>query len=86
MPTGIAMRCRFIVSEPGMGPGSWERSGCDQPAVTLILRQALAGDAADDLQVQGLGSRIAALFAEAALEEPIPEWHGEAAVAAMFEP
>lgn len=37
----------------------------------LILRQALAGDAADDLQGQGLGSRIAALFAEAALEEPI---------------
>lgn len=52
----------------------------------LILRQALAADAGDDLKGQGLGSRIAALFAAAALEEPIPEWHGEAAVAAVFEP
>jgi len=51
----------------------------------LILRQALAADPADAVQGPGLGSRIAALFAEVALEEPICDWHAEA-TAAVFEP
>ena len=34
----------------------------------------------------GLGSAIAALFADAALELPIPEWRGEQPQAALLEP
>jgi plasmid stability protein len=34
----------------------------------------------------GLGSAIAALFADAALERPIPEWRGEQPQAALLEP
>ena len=34
----------------------------------------------------GLGSRMAALFSEAGLEEPIPEWRGVESVPAPFEP
>ncbi len=34
----------------------------------------------------GLGSAIAALFADAALELPIPEWRGEEPQAAFLEP
>ena len=34
----------------------------------------------------GLGSAIAALFADAALELPIPEWQGEAPQVAFLEP
>ena len=52
----------------------------------LILRQALASDEDATPKRQGVGTRIAALFANAGLEEPIGEWQGETATAAMFEP
>ena len=34
----------------------------------------------------GFGSAIAALFADAALELPVPEWRGEEPQAALLEP
>lgn len=50
----------------------------------LILAQAVASEDVASSSSLGLGSRIAALFADAALEEPIPEWRGEVAVPASF--
>ncbi|MCP9792739.1 hypothetical protein KBZ16_13155 [Vulcanococcus limneticus Candia 3B3] len=37
-----------------------------------------------DEKPEGLGRRIAALFAEAQVEHPIPEWHGEEARPAVL--
>lgn len=50
----------------------------------LILAQALASEDAANSSRPGLGSRMMALFADAAVEEPIPEWRGEAAMPASF--
>ena len=52
--------------------------------VRLILAQAVASEEVARSSSSGLGSRMSALFADAALEEPIPEWRGEAAVPASF--
>ena len=51
----------------------------------LILAQAVAAEEAVSLSSVGLGSRMAALFSGATLEEPFGEWRGVAAVAAQFE-
>ena len=51
----------------------------------LILAQAVAADEDSSLNSVGLGSRMAALFSDAPLEEPISEWGGVAAAAAPFE-
>jgi hypothetical protein len=50
----------------------------------LILAQAVASDDVARSSSLGLGSRMAALFADATLEEPIPEWRWEAAVPASL--
>jgi hypothetical protein len=49
------------------------------------LEPALKEDSMMPLSA-GLGSAIAALFADAALELPIPEWQGEGPQAAFLEP
>ena len=51
----------------------------------LILAQAVAAEEAVNLSSVGFGSRMAALFSGATLEEPFSEWCGVAAVAAQFE-
>ena len=51
----------------------------------LILAQAVGAEEAVSLSTLGLGSRMAALFSGAMLEEPFSEWRGVAAVAAQFE-
>ncbi len=51
----------------------------------LILAQAVAAEEAVSLNSVGLGSRMAALFSGATLEEPFSEWRGVVAVAAQFE-
>lgn len=51
----------------------------------LILAQAVAADEDLSLGSVGLGSRMAALFSSATLEEPFSEWCDVAAVAAQFE-
>jgi hypothetical protein len=45
----------------------------------------VATDEDSSLSSVGLGSRMAALFSDAPLEEPISEWGGVAAAAAPFE-
>ena len=52
----------------------------------LILAQAVAREEEHGLCSPGLGSRLPALFSEAGLEEPIPEWRGVESVPAPFEP
>ena len=52
----------------------------------LILAQAVAREEEPGMGSPGLGSRMAALFSEAGLEEPIPEWRGVESVPAPFEP
>ena len=52
----------------------------------LILAQAVAREEAHGLCSPGLGSRMAALFSEAGLEAPIPEWRGVESVPAPYEP
>lgn len=44
--------------------------------VRVILAQAVARDEAPSSHTPGLGSRIAALFADVELEEPFREWRG----------
>ncbi|MGB5239729.1 MAG: plasmid stabilization protein [Prochlorococcaceae cyanobacterium] len=51
----------------------------------LILRQAAEAEQVQPEGV-GLGSQIAALFAGAGLETPIPEWQGHEAAPAAFDP
>ena len=51
----------------------------------LILAQAVGADEDISLSSVGLGSRMAALFSSATLEEPFSEWRDVAAVAAQFE-
>ncbi len=51
----------------------------------LILTQAVAAEEAVSLSSVGLGSRMAALFSGATLEEPFGEWRDVAAVVAQFE-
>ena len=52
----------------------------------LILAQAVARDEQTGIRSPGLGSRMAALFSEAGLEGPIPEWGGVECVPASLEP
>jgi plasmid stability protein len=52
----------------------------------VILARALASDHDADPETHGLGTRMAALFEDAGLEEPIGEWRGQAARPAGFEP
>ncbi|MFN6343925.1 MAG: FitA-like ribbon-helix-helix domain-containing protein [Cyanobium sp.] len=54
--------------------------------VRVILAQAVARDEAPSSHTPGLGSRMAALFADVGLEEPISEWRGVEPVPALFEP
>ena len=54
--------------------------------VRVILAQAVARDEAPSSHSPGLGSRMAALFADVGLEEPIREWRGVEPVPAPFEP
>lgn len=51
----------------------------------LILRQAAEAEQFQPERVR-LGSRIAALFAGAGLETPIPEWQGHEAAPAALDP
>jgi plasmid stability protein len=53
--------------------------------VRQILGKVVQEEAGMPLSA-GLGSAIAALFADAALELPIPEWRGEEPQAAPLEP
>ena len=48
----------------------------------LILAQAVTSDEHSSADTAGLGSRMAALFANAGLEEPISEWRGVDATSA----
>ena len=52
----------------------------------LILANAVARDEEPYSGSSGLGSRMAALFSEAGLEEPIHEWRGVESVPAVFGP
>ena len=54
--------------------------------VRVILAQAVARDEAPSSHTPGLGSRMAALFADVGLEEPISEWRGVEPVPAPVEP
>jgi antitoxin FitA len=51
----------------------------------LILAQAVTSDEESSPDTAGLGTRMAALFADAGLEEPISEWRGVEAISAPFE-
>ncbi|MFM9087042.1 MAG: FitA-like ribbon-helix-helix domain-containing protein [Cyanobium sp.] len=51
----------------------------------LILAQAALSDEASGMGSTGLGSRMAALFADAGLEEPISEMRGVEAIPELFE-
>ncbi len=53
--------------------------------VRLILAQAAASDEDTCRGAVGLGSRMAALFADAGLQEPLSEWRGVDAFPATFE-
>ena len=57
-----------------------------EEGVRVILAQAVARDEAPSSHTPGLGSRMAALFADVGLEEPIREWRGVEPVPAPFEP
>ena len=48
----------------------------------LILVRAVTNNEQSSLGTAGLGSRMAALFADAGLEEPISEWRGVEAISA----
>ena len=48
----------------------------------LILAQAVTSDEESSTDTAGLGTRMAALFADAGLEEPISEWRGVDAIPA----
>ena len=48
----------------------------------LILAQAVTSDEESSPGAAGLGSRMAALFADAGLEDPISEWRGVDAIPA----
>jgi plasmid stability protein len=52
----------------------------------VILARALTSDHDTDPETHGMGTRMAALFEYAGLEEPIGEWRGQAARPAVFEP
>jgi antitoxin FitA len=54
--------------------------------VRVILAQAVARNEAPSSHTPGLGSRMAALFADVGLEEPIREWRGVEPVPEPFEP
>ena len=51
----------------------------------LILSQAVTSNEESSPGAAGLGSRMAAFFADAGLEEPISEWRGVVAISAPFE-
>ena len=51
----------------------------------LILAQSVTSDEHSSADTAGLGSRMAALFANAGLEEPISEWRGVEAIPASLE-
>jgi hypothetical protein len=51
----------------------------------MILRRAVELEPLGTTSNAGLGSRIAALFAEAPLDAPVEEWRGIAAQPASFE-
>jgi plasmid stability protein len=53
--------------------------------VRLILRRAVELEPLGSGDNAGLGSQIAALFAEAPLDTPIQEWRGSEASPAQFE-
>jgi len=53
--------------------------------VRQILGQIVQAEPSGEAPM-GLGSCIAALFADLELEEPIPEWRGEEARPALLEP
>lgn len=52
--------------------------------VRLILRRAVEREPLGTTSNAGLGSQIAALFAEAPLDAPVEEWRGSAAQPASF--
>ncbi|QPN71171.1 plasmid stabilization protein [Synechococcus sp. CBW1108] len=52
----------------------------------VILARALASDHDTNGETEGLGTRMAALFVDAVLEEPIGEWRGQSARPAVFAP
>jgi plasmid stability protein len=52
--------------------------------VRQILRQVVQAESPVSAS-EGLGSRIAALFADVELEQPIPEWRGEEALPALVD-
>ncbi len=51
----------------------------------LILAQVVAADEASSLGPAGLGHQMAALFADAGLQEQFSEWRGVEAIPAAFE-
>ena len=61
------------------------RHGLSMEEVRQILGKAVQEESGMTVSA-GLGSAIAALFADAALELPIPEWRGEEPQAALLEP
>ena len=52
--------------------------------VRQILRQVVQAESPVSAS-EGLGSRIAALFADLELEQPMPEWRGEEALPALVD-
>lgn len=48
----------------------------------LILARAVTSDEQSSADIAGLGSRMAVLFADGGLEEPISEWRGVDATSA----
>jgi plasmid stability protein len=53
--------------------------------VRLILRRAVEVGPLGNDDATGLGSRIAALFADAPIDAPIEEWRGRSAQPASFD-
>jgi plasmid stability protein len=53
--------------------------------VRLILRRAVEVAPLGNDDAKGLGSRIAALFADAPIDAPIEEWRGRSAQPASFD-
>ncbi len=60
------------------------RGGSMEEEVRLILAQVVGAEEDSSLAAGGLGHRMAALFADAGLQEPISEWRGVEAMPASF--
>jgi len=75
--------------EPAVKEGLQRRARRHGPSMEEEVRQILGKAVHEESGITvsaGLGSAIAALFVDAALELPIPEWRGEGTQAALLEP